>query len=167
MSGGGGDIFSDLAAPPGTTLDHLRDHLITAGLVRKPRDADDGYPLWLVPYFGVPAPGESPKGNSTEIDEDLVAGAFISTIPLGRFRGWERMDAVEFIIRARKAEFAQDFYTQLRQLLNDKRSWDMAGIFVFESLELRGLQLLSSAKNDFTYTAEFSFDFSASQLISP
>jgi hypothetical protein len=144
-------------------LNPLRDYLVGQGIVRKPATPAPGGnpdlpPLWLEPRNGVPAPGESPNTNAIEVGPRVVVGAFESTgIAPDRHEGFVRDQHVDFRVRAKFAPDALAIKEQIRQYLNDRRSWDMAGLHVEESLMFRDWQRLGSDDQSFDWTAEFSF----------
>ena len=138
-------------------LTPLRDYLVAQEVVRVPRVAGDEPPLWLEPRDGVPAPGEGQ--NETEGGPDVVLGAFrVTGIAPRRHEGFIRIDAVDFWLRSRTPQLAQQTHDLLRDALNDKRGWIMAGLRIEESLMFRDLQRLSSDANGWTYTTEFTFE---------
>lgn len=141
-----------------TLLDELRTYLVSQGLVRLPRVTGSVPPMWLEPRGGVPAPGESPSGNPTEIGTDAVIGAYENGgIPPGPYNSFQRQDIVQFWVRVKSAPYAKDFERSLRLLLNDKRAWQMAGEQVIESELHVAMQLLTSDAQAFTYTLSYWF----------
>lgn len=139
-------------------LTHLRDYLVGLGIARKPSVAGSVPPLWLEPRNGVPAPGETPGNDALEAGE-VVLGAFRTTgIAPRRHEGFVRIDAVDVWIRSRNALQAFQLHDQLRDALNDLRSWDMAGLHIEESLMFRDLQRIRSDSSGFSYTSEFTFE---------
>jgi hypothetical protein len=139
-------------------LDYVNDYLIAQNLVRDPRVAGSKPPLWLEPRDGVPAPGESPKNNSTEMGPDIVVGAFNAQgIATGRHNGFMRIDAVDFWIRVRRAPLVDDFEKSLRTALHDKRGWSMTGLYVAESLVFRELQRIGADQSGWTFTTQYTF----------
>lgn len=142
-------------------LDHVNDYLVAQNLVRDPRIAGPKPPLWVEPRNGTPAPGESPKGNATEVGADIVVGAFNAPgVSLGRHNSHRRIEAVDFDIRVRKAPLVDDFYKSLRAALHDKRGWTMAGLWLSESLAYRELQRLGADENGWIFTTQFTFETS-------
>jgi hypothetical protein len=141
-------------------LDHVNDYLIAQGLVRDPRVAGSAPPLWLMPRDGVPAPGESPKNNAVEVGPDIVVGAFTAPgISLGRHNGFRRIKAVDFWIRVRKAPMIDDFDAALHAAFNDKRGWDMAGLYVMESLVWREVgSPIESGPSGWTFTSQYTLE---------
>jgi hypothetical protein len=141
-----------------TLLDHLRDFLIDEGLVRDPRVAGPLPPFWRHPAEGVPAPGEG--GNATEIGSTLTVGGFlVGGVPSPRHEGFLRTDGVELVIRATKVPLVVAFERDLREVLNDRRDLDLAGLTVHESLLFRDLQPLdtvtSSTGHVYTFVTEY------------
>lgn len=145
-------------------LNPLRDYLISVGIVRKPSVAGVGAPLawvpplWVEPRNGVPAPGESIGGPPVETGLLVVVGVFESTgIAPDRHEGFIRDQHVDFRLRSKTAVAALEPKELIRQHLNDRRSWDMAGLHVEESLMFRDWQRLGSDDQSFDWVAEFSF----------
>lgn len=142
-------------------LKPLRDYLIAQAIVRKPSvpapvGDPNRPPLWLEPRNGVPAPGEG--NDPIERGPTLVLGAFESTgIAPDRHEGFVRDQHVDFRLRSSTAEGALGIKEAIRQHLNDRRSWEMAGLHVEESLMFRDWQRLGSDDQSFDWTAEFSF----------
>lgn len=140
-------------------LPHLRDYLIAQGLVRKPGVAAAGrHPLWLDPRHGVPAPGEG--DNATEIDNDVVLGAFqVTGIPKPPYeQSVLRTDAVDIWLRVRMSPFAYQTADALIAALADRRQFDLAGLTIIECLLFRPLARLGSDENSFDFTMQFSFE---------
>lgn len=137
-----------------TLLEHTRDYLITQNVGRRPSIAGARPPLWLEPRHGVPAPGEGQ--NATETDNDVVVGLFISGgVTLPRHNGFMRTDGIDFWIRARTPPLAVSFEKDLRASLNDKRGWDMAGLYVAESLIFRDIQRIGSDDQGWAFVTEY------------
>ncbi len=134
-------------------LEHLREHLITAGLVRKPAAAGALPPMWLEPRDGVKAPGE---GTTTERHPDLIVGAFMSGGVISqRHQGFFRFDGVDIHLRARTAPIALRFESDLRAAINDRRNVDFAGLTIIECLQFRPLQSLGRDEQSFDYVTEY------------
>ena len=139
-------------------LTPLRDHLVTQGIVRRPREATPvAPPLWLEPRDGVPAPGEGQ--NTVEKGSDAVLGAFRTTgIAPRRHEGFIRLDAIDIWLRTTSPKRAFDIHDQLRLALNDKRHWMMSTLLIEESLLFRDLQRIAATRDAFTFTTEFTFE---------
>lgn len=135
-------------------LEAMRDHLITAGVVRKPAVAGALPPLWLEPRNGTPAPGE---GNSpVGVDPDLVIGAEMSGGTVSqRHQGFFRFDGVGFTIRSRTAPLAITFESQLRALINDVRQVMWGDLLIIESLQFRPLQPLGRSEQAYDWSTEY------------
>lgn len=144
-------------------LNPLRDYLIAQNIVRKPSVAPPGGdpnrpPLWVEPRNGVPAPGESIGGPPVETGPLVVVGIFESTgIAPDRHEGFIRDQHVDFRLRSKTAVAALEPKELIRRHLNDRRSWEMAGLHVEESLMFRDWQRLGSDDQSFDWVAEFSF----------
>lgn len=141
-----------------TLLEHFRDHLVSAGVVRIPRVAGTVPPLWLEPRDGAPAPGDK---TGTE-DSSTVLSAFLTGGLASRpYESFMRTDIVDVWVRATQAPAVFDLETGLRAAIIDKRAWDMAGLTVIESLQWRPLQRLGSDAQGFTFVCAFTFQIFA------
>jgi hypothetical protein len=81
-------------------LTALRDHLVTAGIVRKPNVAGDAPPLVLDPLQGAPGPGEL---ESIVNDRDLIISARPGgDIAPGPTDGWLLQTTIDLIYRGRE-----------------------------------------------------------------
>lgn len=139
-------------------LDALRNFLSEHDVARTPRVPGPKPPLWLEPALGIPAPGEGAEG--VEIGADVVLGAFrVGGFPFERAGGpIIRRISVDLRMRARKPSYAFAVDGQLYHLLHDQQAWDMAGLTVIESLQVRELQRLGSDKSSFDYVTEYQFE---------
>jgi hypothetical protein len=142
-----------------TLLENFRAALIAAGVdVREPRVKAAGkHPLWLEPKGGAIAPGE--VENVDEDDPDLVLSAFrfpgLSTGP------WEgdtyRFDNVEVRLRCQRPPDAYELEQQMREVLHDRRNWDMGELRIIESLVFAELTPIgNSSEQGFTFRIEYS-----------
>lgn len=140
-------------------LDHVNDYLIAQAIVRDPRVAGSMPPLWVEPRDGVPAPGQSPKNAAVEIDDNIVVGLFKAPgVTLERHNGFRRIFGADFEIRVKKAPLVDDIEASIRAALHDKRGWDLAGLYIMESLVFRELQPLGSDVTGFTYVTGYTFE---------
>lgn len=140
-------------------LTELRAHLINQGVVRNPKNAGPLPPMWLNPRYGPIYPGQKPdKATATEVGPDEVVSAFrVAGVPSIRHEGFMRVMGVDLHITVRRAFDATQMEEALYRELHDRRGWQMAGIFIQESLQFRDLQLVASDDNGFHYTTEFLF----------
>lgn len=139
-------------------LTSLRDHLVTAGVVRDPLVAGPLPPLWREPRDGVPAPGEG--DSASEVGATLVVGAFIATgIPPKPYEGFIRTDAVELIIRASKASLLKPFEEQVREAVNDRRNFYMGTLWVESAYLFRDMAIIDRS-TDGGWTASLQYLFS-------
>lgn len=140
-------------------LDAMRDHLVTDGAVRVPRDGGSAPPLWLEPRDGAPAPGDKTGAE----DGPVVLSAFLTGGIASRpYESFMRTDIVDVWLRALRAQDVWPVENALRASLVDKRGWTMGGLTVIESLQWRPLQRFGSDAQGFTYITAFSFQFFAS-----
>jgi hypothetical protein len=141
-------------------LQAINDYLIAQAIVRDPRTPGAQPPLWVDPpdNQGVPAPGEAPSHNATEVGPDVVVGLFTAPgVPTGRHNGFRRIDGVDFWIRVRDADLRDPIEKALRAALHDKRGWVMGGLYVAESLIYRELDRLPGDPQGFTYILGYTF----------
>lgn len=141
-------------------LTAFRDHLVTAGLVRKPAVAGAAPPLWLEPKLGVPAPGEARSGNATEVDQDLVLGAFITGgFAPQPFGSWHRRPIVEIRFRGLSAQTIESTEMAITKELIDRRDWMMGGVqHVIECQQWRALQRVGSDEQGFEFLTSYVFE---------
>lgn len=141
-----------------TLLENFRTALIDAGVaLRIPRVPGDAFPLWLEPKGGAPAPGE--QDNPEEDNADLVASAFrfpgVATEP--HEGDTYRYDNVEVRLRTMRPPTAYDLEAEMREVLHDRRNWDMGDLRIIES---RVFVELTPIANDvaqgFTFRIEYS-----------
>lgn len=153
------------APPPDPTnpdlLDNIRAYLISQNLVRDPRDGTkQGVlpPMWIMPRFGCPAPGQTESIGEIESDPNLVAAINQQPdIPPARYEGWLRRNHVSFVFRSRNPPPALALENQIRAVLNDKRGWMMVNVPVNESLIVRGLQPMGADQIAFNFECEYEF----------
>lgn len=139
-------------------LSALRDHLVAQGIVRKPSVAGDRPPLWLEPMQGVPAPGEG--ANATEIDPNLVLGAFLTGgLAPGRFESWWRQPIVDIRFRGRNVQTIQTTELAISKALIDRVDWVMGTganqLYVVECEQWRALQRLGSDEQGYEFVAAY------------
>lgn len=139
-------------------LSAMRDHLIAQAVVRKPSVAGSTPPLWLEPKLGVPAPGESRSGNTTEASS-LVVGAFLTggfaPAPYG---SPIRKPIVDFRFRGSDAQAIETLELDITRQLIDKRDWMMSSQYVIECQQWRALTRLGSDEQGFEYMASYWFE---------
>jgi hypothetical protein len=138
-------------------LDALRDYLVECGIVRIPRNAGALPPAWVYPRDGLNAPGEGK--NPTEKGTDAVVGLFpTSAIPKGAYEGFLRNVNVDIRYRVRSAPLVRPLDNAIRVALHDKIAWDMAGLTVLQSLQVRELQPLGADTQSYDYVTEYQFE---------
>jgi hypothetical protein len=141
-------------------LTAFRDHLILAGLVRKPSTAGPQHPLWLERAEGVPAPGER---EAPERDDLLVLGAFLTNgVAPSRFESWWRQPIVDVRFRGRArgmggVDAIQDTEHAISGAVIDRVDWTMGGLYVVESEQFQALQRLGSDEQSFDYFTSYRF----------
>jgi len=149
---------------PPLLLTAFRDHLVSQGLARIPRSSTPtAHPLWLERREGVPAPGEGE--NTTEVDNDLVLGAFLTGgITPGPVDGYSRRDTIDLWFRARTADLVFPLDASIRREftttpgaapLGNRANWVMGGLQVTMSSVWRPLQRLGSDEHGFTFIASY------------
>lgn len=146
-------------------LTALRDHLVTAGVVRKPSVVGAAPPLWVEPPRGVPAPGEG--NNPAEISATLVIGTFLTGgFAPGPFESYMRKPIVDIRFRGRAEPSAQPLIesTELaitKQLI-DKRDFMLGTpgnqLHIIECEQWRALQRLGSDAQGFEYVTAYWFE---------
>lgn len=143
-------------------LNAFRDELTQAGIVRKPGDAGAAPPLWLEPWFLVPAPGQlPPEGNTTQIGQDAVLAAFLisGVAPLPLF-SWSRYPFIEVRIRTapNKAYIAEDIELAMTKQLIDRRDFMLGGsLHIIECEQQIALQRLGSDSTGYEHTTTYWF----------
>jgi hypothetical protein len=141
-------------------LEHLRNHLVTAGVARVPAVAGDLPPMWNQPRRGVPAPGEG--DNPVEVGAHAVLGAFVTGgIAPKPYEAFLRRDTVDIWFRVDLAPLAFDLEQQVRKQLIDKRDWLMDGLRIVECLQWRPLQPLGSDDQAFDFNVSYIFELFA------
>ena len=145
-------------------LTAIRDHLIDGGIARSPRTAGSLPPLRVAE--DVPAPGESPSGNATEIGPTTVLGVEYATgLPSRPWEASVRWDGARFVIRTLDTAEALELYARLRGAflhgagdhIAGHLGFDMAGLWVIEARQWRALQPLERSPQARTYSCEFLF----------
>jgi hypothetical protein len=141
----------------GDLLTNLRDHLIAAGIVRKPSTAGASPPLWLEPRLGTPAPGEG--SNPTEIG-DPVLGAFLTGgfAPIPYMGSWMRQPIVQINLRGNSPQTIQMTELAITKELIDKRDYMLSTQYVIESEQWQPLQRVGSDEQGFEYTVAYWFE---------
>jgi hypothetical protein len=145
-----------MPAPPRLLMDYLRDHLITAGLVRDPDVAGDAPPFWLSPD-GIPAPG---AGKAPKVGPNVVLAAMVAPeTPSRRHEGFLASEHVDLWIRSRTVPQAIEIHHALREELHDKYHWDMAGLIVQESMMNLGFAYTGGPAQALTHRAQYRFEY--------
>ena len=147
--------------------DRARAHLIAQGLGRHPATPAPDWepnltPLWVDLEQGVPAPGDLKPPN---LGTDSVIG--INTTPGVPSREHEtelRVDALEFVIRARTRPRVGALYSALRREFDDRRGWVLDGLWMSLTKEFRALQPSAQGGGVYTYTTEYTFEFRSYDL---
>lgn len=144
--------------PQPALLTALRDHLITAGVVRDPTISGALPPFWREPKLGTPAPGEG--NNPTEIGTDLVIGAFLTGgFPPRPYEAMIRKPIVDLRFRGRTVPVIENTALKIEAAVIDQRDFDMAGLHVIECLEWRPLQRLGSDEQGYEFVLALAFEF--------
>lgn len=142
-----------------SNVDHLNalsNYLVSEGIARIPRNAGVLPPIWTYPREGVPAPGEG--SNDVEKGNDVVIGTFPTAgVPTGPYEGFIRNVNVDIRYRVRKASMVRPVDSAIRAVLHDRIAWDMAGLTVIQSLQVRELQPLGADVAGFDFVTEYQF----------
>jgi hypothetical protein len=140
-------------------LTALRDHLVTAGIVRDPSAAGPLPPFWREPKLGTPAPGEG--NNPTEVGTDIVVGAYlVGGIAPQAYGSWSRWQIVEIRFRTSKGYMAEDVELAISGQLIDRRDFMLggsSGLYVVECQQNLPLQRLSSDAQGFEHLTQYVF----------
>jgi hypothetical protein len=136
-------------------LTALRDHLVTAGIVRKPNVAGDAPPLVLDPLQGAPGPGEL---ESIVNDRDLIISARPGgDIAPGPTDGWLLQTTIDLIYRGKTSDRIASVDAAITRELYltggmARTAWMMGSLQMIETRLWAGLQRLGSSKADgYTY----------------
>jgi hypothetical protein len=146
---------------PSSLLTALRDHLVTAGLVRKPSVPGALVPLWLEPQLGTPAPGEG--NNPTEVGSDLVIGAFLTGgFAPEPFASYQRRPIIDLRFRGRTPQNIETTELAITKQLIDRRDFMLGApgnqLHIIECEQWRALQRLGSDEQGFEYVTAFWFE---------
>jgi hypothetical protein len=87
----------------------------------------------------------------------VIGASWVAPVPTGAFEGFIEIPAVEFILRVTNPPRGKTLSLQLRNALHDKRGYQLDGLRVEESMEVRGFQPLGSDEQSFNYSMEFTF----------
>lgn len=140
------------------TLPAVRDHLIGAGICRKPNVAGTAPPMHLEPSGGVPAAGE---GTGAAVGPTLVFGLFMTSMlgPSAWADGYSDRQIVDVWIRALPGDswrgpaaasaIAKQFAPAPYAARHD---WQMADASVIESRIWRPFQPIGSGPQGWTWT---------------
>lgn len=138
-------------------LDGFRDYMVAQDVVRVPRVPGAEPPLWLEPKDGVPQPLAT--GSVAESAPTVAAAFRTGGVPYARAGGAIiRRISVDIRIRSLRASDAYALDAAMYPLLHDKTAWDMGGLTVIESLQVRELQRLGSDSHGFDYVTEYMFE---------
>lgn len=141
--------------------DALRNHLIDQGIARKPSVPGVLPPLWLEPRHGVPAPGDRYEGGTdTEIGPETVLGIRLAGgIPQPPIvASTIRHTNLDIWIRTVSAPAAGRIENEIRQTLDDRFGWTMAGLSVIHSRIWREMQPVDYTEKAFTYIVAYGFE---------
>ncbi len=146
-------------------LTELRNHLVTASIVRNPNTAGALPPMWLEPKIGTPAPGEIPaRGTATNVGATAVLAAYWSGgVAPSTIESFLRTDFVELRLRTTAASVAQTLEAAIRNAVIDtalgygKRNWTMGTTTIIESLVYRPMDRLGSDEQSFDWSMELLF----------
>ena len=149
-------------------LRHISDYLIAQNLVRDPKVAGPQtggpYPLWLEPRLGAPGPRGEKEAVEVWTNDDMAVSAYRDGgIPPPRGAPWRTL-FVEFWLRSKNPPIAFAFWDSLIPHFqadspsgNPRQAYDLAGLFIMESVMIRELGRLQSDDQAFTYSGAFSF----------
>lgn len=142
---------------PPLLIEALRQYLVTAGVVRDPRNAGPLPPCWRSPRLGVPAPGE---GNGVEVGPTVVVGLLPAPgVPRAPHDAtYLRTDGVDVYIRATSAPAAIALDDLIRAQLVDRRGWTMNGLQIVESSLYRAQSPVGSDAQAFDFVTGYLFE---------
>lgn len=152
--------------------DFIRDFICAAGErdeddpgFRSPGDTDpDGVdgsllPVFIEPRDGAPAPGDrKSQENNTN---GMLSLFYTGGIETGVLEKFHRKETFDFWIRTSKSQLAKRVDDRLRELLHDKRNWDMAGLMVIESMRWRPMQPIGHGPKGYAFTVSYLFELYA------
>ena len=141
---------------PVLLIEALRNALIAEGLVRDPKVAGPLPPCWRTPVNGVPAPGQ---GTDTE-KGDLVVGLFPAPgVPMRSYdAGVLRKDGVDIRYRSKQTPAIIELDDAIREIISDRRAYDLGGLTIVESLLERPLDLVANDDQGFDYLSGYIFE---------
>jgi Bacteriophage minor capsid protein len=141
-----------------TLLENFRTALVDASVnLRDPRVNGAEHPLWLEPRGGAIAPGE--VNNADENDDDLVASVYkLPGLTTGPYEGdTYRYDNLSVFIRAYRPPDAYELEQEMREVLHDRRNWDMGEMRIIESMVFAELAPIgNSSEQGFAFRIEYS-----------
>lgn len=137
-------------------LTAFRQHMVDAGLVRKPPDVDPGrHPMFVEPADGPWGPGPQEGLKPVEQDPLLAVSIFWGTgIPAGEADGYQLAGTIDVRFRsagAAGAQAASALAAAMRAQLFEpngqrKHGWVMGGLYVYTTGETSGFTRLASSR---------------------
>lgn len=163
---------------PETLLDIVKDYLlfVNSAKFREPKiytgaQPQNGppYPVWKEPDPGPPGPRQGKEEYGVDTNDELVVSLIEATeIPSPDEGMYSRIDAVEFVLRSKRADVAKNLWKQhIRPYFCSSNGltlsgWTMAGatlsIFVLKCRITRGLQRVRVDEQGFVHDAEITFE---------
>jgi hypothetical protein len=141
-------------------LTELRNHLVSAGVVRNPLVAGAQPPMWLEPKLGTPAPAEKPpRGDDTQIGPTAVVGALLTGgIPAAPYMSFARKPIVDLRLRTTTALIAEQLELAITAAIADRRDFMLGAMYCIECEQWRALQRLGSGPQGFEYVTAYVFE---------
>lgn len=152
----------------------LRDYLIAQGVVRAPDQAGPGARPWLPvawkhPDNGAIAPGDAADSDqaATAQDDGLVVSLMRAPgIPPAPGSEERRIDGVDIVFRSNAVPPVDALEAQIRELLvgsdpGSRTDWQMAGLYVIQSVQYRAYQPIEAANGIFTFVVGYTFELRA------
>jgi hypothetical protein len=151
-----------------TVVDALRDHLVTAELVRDPAVADDDARPWAPPCWRHPANGAiGPGDREGDAADDGLVVSLMHAAGVGMEAGAEerRRKVVDIVLRGTAMPALLDLEAEIRKaLLGDppqpggQTDWVMGGLYVVQCVEWRPLQPVEGPPEAYTFVAGYLFE---------
>lgn len=156
-------------------LDHLRDSLRAAGIVRRPDEAGAGARPWLPPAWKHPdvglgyAPGDAAqeKRPAVTFDDGLVVNLFMAPGLIPDLGGEDRReDGVDVVLRGNAVPTINATERAIRDhLLGDdpggRTDWVMGALYVIQSRQWRPFQPIAAAAGVFTFSVGYIIEIRA------
>lgn len=140
-------------------LPQFRDHLITAGLVRKPSVAGSAAPLWLEPQLGAPAPNESRSGNAVEKGDPALAAFRTAGIAGGPYvAAWRKKPIIEIRYRGTNHAALETLDEAITATIEDRRDFTLGTLPVLECQRWREFQRIGSDEQGFEFLGAWWFE---------